>query len=127
MIKRPGEASVQYGDVRGEAAADMADDITNLDQAARALGFRFNGTVVGISVFASPVFEDKVHVTVQVFEGGSWDAIKAAVDASGGRLKVGELDAEVPLAAFMKCFKRLKVALFARDSGVREIEITPTR
>jgi hypothetical protein len=49
-IKRPGQASVQYGDVRGEAAGDVADGLENLDAVAEALGFNVKGLVVGISI-----------------------------------------------------------------------------
>src|SRR5688500_10431355 len=120
--KRPGEASVQYGDLRGEAAADIADDIAGLNEAARQLGFTLKGTVGGIGMYGSPVLDGDVFVTVQVFEGGSWREIKAAADASGGTLKVIEYSRDVPLVEFMKCFKRLNVSLFTRDTGVAKLE-----
>jgi hypothetical protein len=122
--KRPGEAAVQYDDVRGETAADMADNISSLDNAARELGFKINGTIVGISMYSSPALDDDVHVTVQAFDGGSWAAIKAATDASGGVLKVTEHAKEVPLANFVKCFKRLQVSLFTKGHEIRQLEVS---
>ena len=121
--KRPGEASVQYDDLRGETAADMADELGDLDAAARALGFEIKGTVVGISMFGSAIFDDNVYVTVQVFDGGSWADIKAALDASGGVLRVTEQDKQMPVVEFLKCFKRLKVSLFTSAHEIGKLEI----
>jgi len=125
-IKRPGQASVQYGEVRGEAAGDMADEVETLNAVSEALGFKVKGTVVGISMYSGgQITDDKVFVTAQVFEGGSWAEIRAAVEASGGTLKVTEYSKDdVPLIDFVHCFKRLNVGLFGPDSGVRQLQVT---
>jgi len=120
--KRPGQASVQYGDVRGEAAADIADVLGGLSAVGKALGFRVRGMIVGIRMFAGPAYDSRVSVTVQVFEGGSWDDIKVAREASGGTLPVTEHDLMVPLVDFIRCFKRFSVGLFVRDTGVHELK-----
>lgn len=127
-IKRPGEASVQYGDVRGEAAADIADDLGGLDAVSKMLGFKVKGTVVGIRMFSGEHSTGNVYVTLQVFEGGSWGEIKAALEVSGGALDVTEYyKDDVPLVDFIRCFKRLNVGLFGRDSGVREVRIAKSK
>jgi hypothetical protein len=125
-IKRPGQASVQYGEVRGEAAGDIADEVENLDAVAEALGFNVKGPVIGISMYSGgEATDDKVSVTAQVFEGGSWAEIRAAVEASGGTLKVTEyFKDDVPLIDFVHCFKRFNVGLFGPDSGVRQLQVT---
>ena len=121
VIKLPGQAEVQYGDLRGEAAADIADAHGTLQSVGDALGFKLKGVIVGISMYAATTFDDKVHVTVQVFNGGSRADVKSALDASGGTLDVTEHNMIVPAVDFLRCFKRLNIGLFQRDSGVREV------
>lgn len=122
--KRPGEASVQYGDARGESAADIADDVVDLNDAAKRMGFAPKGTVVGISMFGSTALVDSVHVTIQVFEGGSLGEIKACANASGGILDVSEFNRKVALVDFVKCFKRLEVSLFTRGAAVSKVRVS---
>jgi hypothetical protein len=119
--QRPGEASVQYDDLRGETAGDLAN--VTLTQAAAKLGFKVQGIVVGIKAFASNKSPGKVYVTVQVFAGGSFADIQAARDANGGTLKVKELDKEIEWADFASCFKRLKISLFTKGLGVARLEV----
>ncbi len=118
MSKRPGEASVQYGDVRGEAAADVSDRLSNmLDGAAKELGFEGPGQVVGISIYGGDDHPDPDtgYVTFQVVESPiGAEKMNKALAESGGELVVKEyFKTGVPITDFVRCFKRLNISLFS--------------
>lgn len=131
MGERPGEASVQYNDVRGEAAGDVSDLLHVLDNAAKKLGYERGGQVVGIRIYGGDEGRrntDLVDVTFQVVEDPCGaDNINKALVESGGELAVKEyVKREVPVVDFMRCFKRLKVSLFSRYIEAREISVDET-
>ena len=129
--ERPGQASVQYGDVRGEAAGDVSDSLGNvLDTAARQqLGFKGPGYVVGVSIYGGDEFSrrkpDLVSVTFQVIEGfSSVDELNKKLAESGGVLTVKEYRKRgVPVVDFVRCFKRLDIGLFSRYINARTIRV----
>jgi len=123
--KRPGQASVQYDDVRGEVAGDISDRLHTLQHVAQELGFNGSGMVVGISIYGG---DEGIHdpnlvfVTFQAVD--SMEALKEKLLASGGVLEVTEYHkVHVPIGDFVRCFKRLKVSLFQWRMEARSIEV----
>lgn len=128
MEKRPGEASVQFDAMRGEAAADRSDvGGIRLEDWAKQLGFKGPGDIVGVSIFGGaegpghqPEF---VHVTFQVVDDLSFPVVQSLLAESGGKLTVREYHkSNVPVVDFLRCFKRLEVSLF--DSEVKATKIS---
>jgi hypothetical protein len=132
LWQRPGHAGVQYDDVRGEAAADISDRLGahNLQDAARELGFKGPGRVVGISIYGGDELRrdpNLVGVAVQamVDAPGGVDAINQALTESDGVLDVVEYyKTGVPIIDFMRCCKRLNVSLFSKNIKAREVRVS---
>lgn len=133
---RPGEATTQYGDVRGECSGDIADQLGNmLRKAAEELGYSGSGYVVGLKLY---VPEQRRHETREVGEDcfltfevyepglpeGGVDALKRQLEEDGGPLPVTNYRTECSITDFLRCFKRFKVALFTRNLPVvDEVEV----
>ena len=137
MTERPGSASVQYGDVRGHAAADIADEDGNmLDDAARALGLKACGRVVGMSIYHGLLgmagsreekYIRKVTVTFQVIADSSIgcgaDEINANLAKRNGVLPVKKYMMDVDVIDLLRHFKRLDIGLFSRHIQATEIDV----
>jgi len=127
--ERPGQASVQYDDVRGEAAGDVSDGLGNdINRAAEQLGFKGHGWVVGIEIYGSDGSGRKpgfVSATFCVIEGcfGA-DDVNKALAKTGGLLTVKKYHrAEVSVVDFVRCFKRLHVNLFSKHIKAYKVRV----
>jgi len=127
--KRPGQAGTQYNDVLGEAAGDVSDRLSTLSAAARELGFSGRGFVVGINLYGGDEHETMgadagtVSVTFQAVQG-PWgvEKLNEALAEAEGVLEVTEYHkSSVPIADFVRCFKRLDVSLFHSHINARSI------
>ncbi|TIN10366.1 hypothetical protein [Mesorhizobium sp.] len=121
------KASVQYGDWRGTAAADNADN-RSIQKFLRDRGELGDGAyVVGIRLFIGENRGGKVErpwLRAVVADGSGYDDVKAQVSAAG-TLRFKEIDIELSLEEFFGLFKRFSIVLTSRDMGLegREYEI----
>ena len=127
--ERPGQASVQYNDVRGESAADVSDDLGTLQEAAKKLGFTGSGRVVGIGIYGGDEGPASMHglvsVAFQVVDDcPGADGLNAALGQSGGVLEVTEYHVDgVPVADFVACFKRIQVCVFSGHINATTVRV----
>lgn len=126
---KPGEVAVQCGDVRGEAAADIADNLANgLQGLAKALGYGGGGRVVGLTIVQWEARADglgKVTVELQIVAGGgSMDDIDQKTRANGGVLQVRRYRLpDLDIVKVVSCFKRLEIGLFTSAVSATELEL----
>jgi len=129
MEERPGRASVQYGDARGEVAADVADQLVGLTDVARNLGFNESGRVVGMSISQgemSPEDPDvgKVYVTFQVADKVSQRDLQQELEQNGGVLPVKEyMMSDVDIVEVLRWFKRFSIGLFTSAVKPDSLEV----
>ncbi len=128
MEKRPGEASVHYGDMQGEAAADYSDKPSHFVEWAEQLGVPGSGHIVGVRIYGGTGGvhgTESVDVTFQVYEHDwSVDAINEALQESNGKLVVKEYTKTgVPIADFVQCFKILEIGLINSAIRARKVVV----
>ena len=130
MSDRPGSASVQYDDVRGEAAGDVADQLSNsLQEAAKQLGFPGGGFVVGMSIYAGQGSQQSdpnpVYVTVQAVPD-IWgvDDVNKKLAETGGELVVNEYSLpKADIRDVLRCFKRFQIGLFCKGIKAKTVSV----
>lgn len=108
------EASVQYNDLRGSAAADRSD----MGGASKWLndnGHIEDGEyVIGISIFAGEshgVHRDPISVEFLVSELRGYNNIPEMIEATGEPIEVKQIVVEMNLIDFFSFFKRFSVTL----------------
>jgi hypothetical protein len=107
-------ASVQYGDMKGSAAADRHDNRC-MSRYLEEQGLIQEGEIlIGVEMWSGEVHgrtQDRpVFVKAVVATGEGYDNIRAAVD-SGNPLHVRKIDLEMPLDEFFGLFKRFAVTI----------------
>lgn len=120
------QASVQYDDMKGTAAADRHDS-RSMEKYLTQQGLIQEGEfLVGVEMWSGEVHgetQDKpVHVRALVTTTGTFDNFKAAVQ-SGNPLHVRKIDIEMPLNVFFGLFKRFAVSI-SSDGLLDKREIT---
>ena len=132
MNYRPGQASVHYGDLRGEAAADFFADVdskTDIQDLARELGWEGKGRVVGMSI---KVVERKYEkttlhcfwLTLQITDEYNIKKLKDNINDSGGNLPVREHTIRnIDILDIVKHFKRFEIGLFTKSLNPIRIEV----
>jgi len=130
---RPGEASVQYDDVRGEVAGDIADDLSNsLQNLATRLGFNEGGRVVGLTISqVEPLRKEdagRVSVYFQVVKHEvDTEKLKESIRRDGGTLMVMQYVLhDVDIVDVLRGFKRFEIGLFTRHLEPSELDVEDT-
>jgi hypothetical protein len=107
-------ASVQYGDLKGTAAADHHDKFTMEKYLEEKGLIEKDETLVGISMWSGEVHQrtqdDTVYVTAIVSKGEGYESVKAAVD-SGTPLQVRKIRLDMHLNEFFGLFKRFEICI----------------
>lgn len=107
------KASVQYNDLKGSVAADIADAI----DATRWLknnGHINDEFVIGISMFAGEnhgVHRDPVSVQFLVSSLNGYDNIPEMIQASDEPIQVRKICISMNIADFLSLFKRFEITL----------------
>lgn len=123
MVFRPGQASVHYGDLRGEVAADFfqgAGSRTDLQSLAHEMGWEGKGRVVGMNLSLGERKQDKTtmhcfYLTLQVTDQYDIDILQKNI-CETGKLKIREVTLKnVDMADIIKYFKRLEIGLFTKS------------
>lgn len=106
-------AHVQYGDFKGTAAADRADQ-NDLADVLRAQGLMQEGeTMLGVELWIGEnrgEVRDPVQVTVLMAGAGDYETVAQMV-AANNPVPVRRVITQMPLMQFMACFKRFSVAV----------------
>lgn len=107
-------ASVQYGDLKGSAAADRADQ-GDVSSWLEKNGLKQDGEfLLGISFFAGEnhgEHEDPVFVEFLLATPGDHDSVSAMIGAHNGPVLVRRVKTDMPIAQFFGFFKRFSVSL----------------
>jgi hypothetical protein len=107
-------ASVQYGDFKGSAAADRADN-ANADDWLTKKGLKKDGEfLLGVELYAGEshgVHRDPVNVQFLLVTPSAYDSVKAMIDATPGPVAVRRVDVQMPLVEFFGLFKRFSITL----------------
>ncbi|MBY0248343.1 MAG: hypothetical protein K2Q17_11815 [Nitrospiraceae bacterium] len=107
------DATVQYGDFMGTAAADRADNGGPnkwLEERGKKKPDEF---VVGITLWAgesSDKHKDPVSVTF-LLVSGSHDSVKREIESGGQPLEVRNVDVDMTLTEFHGLFKRFSISI----------------
>ncbi|SMN17553.1 hypothetical protein CRYPA_464 [uncultured Candidatus Thioglobus sp.] len=107
------KASVQYGDLKGSAAADRAD-MTDAAKWLKDNGHITDEIVVGISMWAGEnhgAHRDPVSVKFLVSGLNGYEDIPEMLQASGEPIQVKEISVDMNIADFFVLFKRLEITL----------------
>lgn len=107
-------ASVQYGDLKGTAAADR-HDTKDISKYLASKGLVAEGEfLVGIEAYATELMGNAkvtdVDVTVLVTKYEGHDNVQTAVN-TGKPLKVRKIRLEMPLVDFFTLFKRFQISI----------------
>lgn len=127
----PRRATAQYGDFRGEAAADKADG-SSLHELASELGVR--GFPIGLSVSrfhdSNPRIkdddEDQFYLNIFTADrdaGWGVDSVNQYVAQHGGTLLVTEHSTKIGVTALLNIFKRFNITLFSKHIKADGMEI----
>jgi hypothetical protein len=107
-------ASVQYGDLKGSAAADRADRGT-AEAWLEKSGHKKEGEfLLGVSLVVGEnhgQHKDPVYVEFLLTTPGDFDSVRAMIDAAKGPIEVRSVKLQVPIAEFLGLFKRFSVDL----------------
>lgn len=105
-------ASVQYGDFKGTASADRADQ----NDASAWLSERGlkqdHEFLVGITLFAGEnhgTHKDPTYVNFLLAERGDHDTVKDAIDSAHEAFSVRSVRVEMPISEFLALFKRFSI------------------
>ena len=119
-MNEPFKASVQYGDFKGTAAADRADEglLHKWIDERNLRDDPDKETLIGISMSIREnrrgEHEDPVHVTFYFATPGSYDGVKKAISESGDPIPVRDVDIQMNLSEFFSLFKRFQVKISTR-------------
>jgi len=106
------KASVQYGDWKGTAAADDADQIT-LSRYLESNGLiKDEEFLLGSSIYIGENHGGKIgaaYVTAYLFTPPPNTTVDAALYEITGPIPVREVELEIPLEQYLAFFKRFKV------------------
>lgn len=107
-------ASVQYGDLKGTAAADR-HDTKDISKYLASKGLVAEGEfLVGIEAYATELMGNAkvtdVDVTVLVTKYEGHDNVQTTVN-TGKPLKVRKIRLEMPLVDFFTLFKRFQISI----------------
>ena len=114
MHTTPFKASVQYGDLKGTAAADRTDKATAEAWLKEQKLSQEGEFLLGIELFVGEnhgAHKDPVYVTFLMATAGDHDSVKKMVDSHNGPVVVRKISAQMPLAQFMGFFKRFSVSI----------------
>lgn len=107
-------ASVQYGDMKGTAAADRHDRAAMADYLKAKELIKDEEYLIGIQMYFGevhkPMQQKPVYVTALAAAGEGYETIKNAVD-SGEPLKVRKISFEMELSEFFGLFKRFEICI----------------
>lgn len=110
----PFKASVQYGDLKGTAAADRADKATAeawLEEEKLSQEGEF---LLGIELVVGEnhgAHKDPVYVTFLMATVGDHDSVKKTVESHDGPVVVRKISVQMPLTQFIGFFKRFAVSI----------------
>lgn len=120
-------ASVQYGDWKGTAAADNADqnDLADLLRAKNLM--QPDEFLVGVRVFIGENHGGKVkdpYIEVLIATTNNFDTVKAFFDATPDPIPLRKVALQLTLVEFLGLFKRLEIAIGRDGLGLsgREYE-----
>lgn len=121
------QASVQYNDWKGTAAADNAD-FKQLYDILESQGFITSGEdfLVSVHVYIGETRKEKppyTRITVYLVKAGSFEEAKPIIE-NGGPLR--ELDLELSLDEFFAVFKRFNIVFSHRGFDMTSKEYTTT-
>ena len=107
-------ASVQYGDLKGSAAADRADR-GNADDWLKNNGLKQEGEfLLGITLYVGEnhgKHEDLIYAEFLLASAGDHDNVQSMINENAGPILVRRVKKEMPLAQFFGLFKRFSVHL----------------
>ncbi|MCP9885858.1 hypothetical protein KBY97_12115 [Synechococcus sp. ATX 2A4] len=107
------EASAQYNDLTGSAAADWADK-TDAETWLKHNGHITDEYVVGISMWVGEnhgTHRDPVRVKFLVSSLNGYDNIPEMLQSMGDSIKAREIRVDMNIADFFALFKRLEITL----------------
>ncbi|MDG2989375.1 hypothetical protein L3556_00290 [Candidatus Synechococcus calcipolaris G9] len=107
------QASVQYGDLRGSAAADKVNS-NCLNQWLENNGYITDELVVGISMLASENYgshEDPVIIKFLVTDLQGYESVPDMLRASDEPLQVREINVDMSIVDFLAFFSRFEITL----------------
>lgn len=117
------KASVQYGDWKGTAAADNADQGWSLDEYLEKKGLKqANEFLIATSLWVGENHVGKLgslQVRALLYAGHvTFDTVKVALAADSGSIPVRIVDIELNLEQYIGLFKRFDVMLTRRGLGL---------
>ena len=116
MHVEPFQASVQYGDLKGTAAADRAD-MADAEKWLKERKLSQEGEyLLGIELYVGEnhgKHRDPVQVAFLMAPLGTHDTLKAMIDSHQGPIVVRKVRQSMEIADFLALFKRFAVSLSA--------------
>ena len=107
-------ASVHYGDMKGESAADRADQ-NNASNWLKENDYLNDGELlVGIELDVGEnhgIHKDPVSVYFFIATSGDFETVKEMIDSNKESVKVRKISVEMPISDFFGLFKRFNITL----------------
>jgi hypothetical protein len=114
MHTEPFKASVQYGDLKGTAAADRADK-GDAEKWLKEQKLSQDGEyLLGIELWVGEnhgAHKDPVSVTFLLAALGDHDSLKTMIESHNGPIVVRKVTQSMPIAQFLGFFKRFSVSI----------------
>ncbi|MCC8109539.1 MAG: hypothetical protein LIQ30_10960 [Planctomycetes bacterium] len=136
MIINPVKAmNVQYGDMHGEAAGDIADHLGNsIHSAVKQMGFDPSEEPVGVSLsygYDEGCVESASEISVEVrmldkskCPASSADEFNSFLRNNNGVLPVKIYHKTLNAIDVLKCFKSLSICMVRKTISANEFEVT---
>lgn len=110
-------ASVQYGDLKGTAAADKADG-QKLSKWLKDEGLITDDEfVLAISMSVGEnhgIHQDPVYVDFYVRKLGEGQTVPEVIEESGGSIELRRINVDMNILDFLALFKRLEITLSSK-------------
>src|SRR5689334_6794245 len=109
MHTKPFKASVQYGDLKGTAAADRTDKATAENWLKDQKLMQDGESLLGIELWAGEnhgKHKDPVSVTFLLATPGDHDNLKQMIESHNGPVLVRKVGVRMEIADFLGFFKR---------------------
>ncbi len=114
MTQEVFKAGVQYGDMKGTAAADEHDQQKLRDFLVAKGLWKDGDFLIGVEMYSGEVHtqtqENPISVTLLLATGEGYENIQAAID-SGNPLHVRRIKIEMKLSEFFGFFKRFNITV----------------
>ncbi|MBN3738073.1 hypothetical protein [Burkholderia sp. Tr-20355] len=121
------KATTQYGDWKGSASADRADEVAITEFLRKNGQVKDNEFVVGANLWVGENHAGKLGrtaVTAYVIDLDGHRTVPEAIAAAGDALQLRKVAVDVTLEQFLGLFKRFSVSLSAPELAIEGREFT---